>query len=186
MRWSWQAVRNSRVTCRCPDGILKASISMDFLRTNSHRLQGDEIPEEKFISARGRHVVVIGGGDTGSDCIGTSTRHGAASVTSSRFAQTTGKRGQSTDLAQLAKTNCAPQSSQEEGCTRMWSVATKEFLNDGQVMSERSDASSRLEEGRGGHWKMSEIEGSEFELKADLVTLAMGFVHPVHKGMLES
>ncbi|MBA1330874.1 glutamate synthase, partial [Candidatus Endoriftia persephone str. Guaymas] len=55
--------------------------AMDFLRTNSRRVQGDQIPEDEFISAEGKHVVVIGGGDTGSDCIGTSNRHGAASVT---------------------------------------------------------------------------------------------------------
>jgi glutamate synthase (NADPH/NADH) small chain len=60
------------------DGVYFA---LEFLQTNSHRVQGDEIPEEDFISAKGKHVVVIGGGDTGSDCIGTSTRHGALSVT---------------------------------------------------------------------------------------------------------
>ena len=160
--------------------------AMDFLRTNSHRLQGDEIPEEQFISARGRHVVVIGGGDTGSDCIGTSTRHGAASVTQLEILPKPPEKEDKALTWPNWPNKLRTSSSQEEGCTRMWSVATKEFLNDGQG-NVRKIRCVKVDwkKDEAGNWKMSEVEGSEFELKADLVTLAMGFVHPVHKGMLE-
>ena len=160
--------------------------AMDFLRTNSHRVQGDDIPEEQFISAKGKHVVVIGGGDTGSDCIGTSTRHGAASVTQIEILPRPPEKEDKGLIWPDWPNKLRTSSSQEEGCERMWSVATKEFLDDGQgnvrkikcvkVDWQKDDA---------GNWQMSEVDGSEFELNADLITLAMGFVHPVHKGMLE-
>jgi glutamate synthase (NADPH/NADH) small chain len=159
---------------------------MDFLRTNSHRVQGDKIPEEDFISASGKHVVVIGGGDTGSDCIGTSNRHGAVSVTQleimPRPPEKEDKGTTWPDWANKMRTS----TSQEEGCDRMWCVATKEFIDDGNgsVKAVRC-VKVEWDQDEQGNWKMSEVEGSEFELKADLITLAMGFVHPVHEGMLQ-
>ncbi len=160
--------------------------AMDFLRNNSRRVQGDTFHDSEFISATGKHVVVIGGGDTGSDCIGTSIRHGALSVTQleilPRPPEKENKGATWPDWPNKMRTS----SSQEEGCERMWCVATKEFVSDdeGNVKAVKC-IKVEWDKDEEGNWKMSEVEGSEFELKADLVTLAMGFVHPVHEGMLE-
>lgn len=160
--------------------------AMDFLRTNSHRVQGDDIPDEEFISAKDKHVVVIGGGDTGSDCIGTSTRHGAASVTQIEIMPKPPEKENKSVVWPNWPNKMRTSSSQEEGCERMWSIVSKEFVgNDqGQVTAVKC-AKVEWTQDESGQWSMSEVEGSEFELKADLVTLAMGFVHPVHEGMLE-
>jgi glutamate synthase (NADPH/NADH) small chain len=160
--------------------------AMDFLRANSKVVQGVAGAEAGLISARNKNVVVIGGGDTGSDCIGTSNRHGAASVTQIEILDKPPVREDKAltwpDWPHKLRTS----TSQEEGCERLWNVATKAFIDDGQgnlkglkchlVSWDKDDQ---------GRWQMSEVEGSEFELKADLLTLAMGFVHPVHQGMLE-
>ncbi|MBL7004783.1 MAG: glutamate synthase subunit beta [Gammaproteobacteria bacterium] len=160
--------------------------AMDFLRANSKVVQKRPGAEENLISAEGKHVVVIGGGDTGSDCIGTSNRHGATSVTQIEILPKPPEKEDKASTWPDWPNKLRTSSSQEEGCERMWSVATKEFVDDGKgnvkavrcikVEWNKDDA---------GNWQMSEVEGSEFELKADLVTLAMGFVHPVREGMLE-
>ncbi len=160
--------------------------AMDFLRSNSRRVQGDEVPPDEFISATDKHVVVIGGGDTGSDCIGTSTRHGAASITQLEILPQPPEKEDKLLTWPYWPNKMRTSSSQEEGCERMWSVATKEFLgdDDGHVRAVRC-IKVEWDKDDQGRWQMREVEGSEFELKADLVTLAMGFVHPVHEGMLE-
>ncbi|WP_177420871.1 glutamate synthase subunit beta [endosymbiont of Lamellibrachia barhami] len=158
--------------------------AMDFLRRNSHRVQGDQV--EDFISAEGKHVVVIGGGDTGSDCVGTSVRHGALSVTQVELMpQPPEKEDKGTtwpDWPSKMRTS----TSQEEGCERMWSVASKEFIDDGNGnLAGVKCIKVAWNQDENGRWQMSEVEGSEFEIKAELVTLAMGFVHPVHEGMID-
>ncbi|MES9955481.1 MAG: glutamate synthase subunit beta [Sedimenticola sp.] len=159
--------------------------AMDFLRTNSRRVQGDVIPEEEFISAEGKHVLVIGGGDTGSDCIGTSNRHGAVSVTQIEIMPQPPEQEEKGTTWPYWPNKMRTSTSQEEGCERMWCVATKEFLDDGNGNVTGARCVKVEWENVDGSWKMNEVEGSEFELKADLVTLAMGFVHPVHEGMLK-
>ena len=160
--------------------------AMDFLRANSKVVQGRPGAEESLISAAGKHVVVIGGGDTGSDCIGTSNRHGALSVTQIEIMPQPPEKEDKATTWPNWPNKMRTSSSQEEGCERMWSVATKEFIDDGKgnVKAVRCIKVEWSQDEKGG-WKMSEVAGSEFELKADLVTLAMGFVHPVHSGMLE-
>ncbi len=159
--------------------------AMDFLRTNSHRVQGDDIPEEDFISAAGKHVVVIGGGDTGSDCIGTSNRHGASSITQIEIMPQPPEKENKASTWPYWPNKMRTSTSQEEGCERMWSVATKSFEDDGQGNVKAVNCIKvAWNQDDDGNWQMSEIEGSEFQLKADLVTLAMGFIHPVHEGML--
>ncbi|WP_031432338.1 glutamate synthase subunit beta [Methylomarinum vadi] len=160
--------------------------AMDFLRANSKRVQGIHVPDAEFISAENKRVVVIGGGDTGSDCIGTSNRHGAKSVTQLEILPKPPEREEKGLTWPHWPNRLRTSSSQEEGCDRMWSVATKSFVGDDagnlrllnciKVEWQRDDA---------GNWRMSEIAGSEFSLEADLVLLAMGFVHPVHEGMLQ-
>lgn len=159
--------------------------AMDFLRTNSRRVQGDDIPVEDFISAEGKNVVVIGGGDTGSDCIGTSTRHGALSVTQLEILPKPPER-ENKDLTWPNWPNkLRTSSSHEEGCERMWSVTSKKFLGENGKLTGVVCAKVEWNQDESGNWQMSEVEGSEFELKAELATLAMGFLHPVHEGMLQ-
>jgi glutamate synthase (NADPH/NADH) small chain len=161
--------------------------AMDFLRANSKVVQGRPGAKENLISAAGKHVLVIGGGDTGSDCIGTSNRHGAASVTQIEIMpQPPEKEDKATTWPEWPN-KMRTSSSQEEGCERMWSVATKEFIGDG-AGNLKAVRCCKVEWHRDdeGKWVMLEVDGSEFELKADLVTLAMGFMHPVHEGMLEA
>jgi glutamate synthase (NADPH) small chain len=145
--------------------------AMEFLALQNRRVAGD--PEVRELRATDKHVVIIGGGDTGSDCVGTSNRHGAASVTQFELLP----------MPPDADTNPVwpywPQrlrtsSSHEEGVQRDWAVATKRF--EGKNGKVEKLIAVRIE------WKdgaMQEVPGSEFEIKADLVLLAMGFVSPV-------
>ena len=161
--------------------------AMEFLRKNTAWVQGDVIADAPEINAQGKHVLVIGGGDTGSDCIGTSNRHGAASVTQIEIMPQPPER-ENKDLVWPDWPNkMRTSSSQEEGCERMWSVMTKRFVDDGNG-NVQAAVCVKVEWAQNdkGDWKMSEVSGSEFEIKADLVTLAMGFVHPVKEGMLDS
>lgn len=160
--------------------------AMDFLRANSRRVQGDVILDDAFISAAGKHVVVIGGGDTGSDCIGTSNRQGAASVTQLEIMPKPPEKPDKLTVWPYWPNRLRTSSSQEEGCERMFSVATKAFIGrDGGLGAIRCVKVDWRRDDKGG-WEMNEVPGSEFELKADLALLAMGFVHPVHEGMLEA
>jgi glutamate synthase (NADPH/NADH) small chain len=166
--------RDLQVSGRDLEGI---HFAMDFLPLQNRRVAGDKsIPE---LWATGKHVVVIGGGDTGSDCVGTSNRQGAQSVT---------------QLELLAKpedpkrnpvwpywpTRLRTSSSHEEGCKREWSVATKEFIGKGGKVTALKAVRLEWKDG-----KMTEVAGSEFTLPADLVLLAMGFVSPM-QSMLEA
>ena len=158
--------------------------AMDFLRTNTRRVQGNVVPDEEFISAQGKNVVVIGGGDTGSDCIGTSLRQGAKSVTQIEILSQPPEKEDKGLTWPNWPHKMRTSSSQEEGCHRMWDVKTVEFVkdNDGKLTAVKciKVAWSMVD----GQWQMKDIEGSEFELKAELVTLAMGFVHPVHEQLI--
>nr|WP_296749784.1 glutamate synthase subunit beta [Thioalkalivibrio sp.] len=159
--------------------------AMDFLTRNSKRVQGLFVPEDEFISAGDKHVLVIGGGDTGSDCIGTSNRHGARSVTQIEILDKPPAKEDKGLTWPEWPNRLRTSSSQEEGCERMWNVATKGFVDDGHgnVRALRY-ALVRWDRDEQGRWQMSEVPGSEGEMKADLVLLAMGFVHPVHEGMI--
>ena len=158
--------------------------AMDFLKSNTKWVQGVH-GEDQVISAKGKHVVVIGGGDTGSDCIGTSTRHGAASVTQIEIMPQPPEKENKALVWPEWPNKMRTSTSQEEGCERMFSVATQSFVNDGEGnLKAVKCVKVEWNQDESGRWQMSEIEGSEFELEADIVTLAMGFVHPVHRGML--
>jgi len=133
------------------------------------------------ISAKGKHVVVIGGGDTGSDCVGTSNRHGATSVTQFELMPMPPEQENKALTWPYWPYKLRTSSSHEEGATRDFAVATKEFISDGKGNVKALKA-VRLEWKDG---KMSEVAGSEFELPADLVLFAMGFTNPVG-GLLEA
>jgi glutamate synthase (NADPH/NADH) small chain len=162
--------------------------AMDFLPQQNKRVAGDPEPvaaPQGTITARGKHVIVIGGGDTGSDCIGTSTRQGAASITQLEILP------KPPDHENKALTwpdwplKLRTSSSQEEGCERDWAVLTKRALgSNGQVEALECVRVEWLQ-GPDGRWAMQEMPDSTFELKADLVLLAMGFLGPRRPGMLE-
>ena len=160
--------------------------AMDFLRANSKVVQGVSGAEKGLIDAKNKNVVVIGGGDTGSDCIGTSNRHGAKSVTQIEILEKPPTKEDKGMTWPNWPHKLRTSSSHEEGCKRMWNVATKEFLGDGDGnLRALKCVLVRWDKDKNNQWKMSEVEDSEFEIKADLVMLAMGFVHPVHQGMIK-
>jgi glutamate synthase (NADPH/NADH) small chain len=150
--------------------------AMDFLSQNNKRVAGDTIPADQAISAKGKHVIVIGGGDTGSDCIGTSIRQGAASVQQLEIMPRPPEQENKPLVWPYWPLKFRTSSSQEEGVERDFAVATKSFAGkDGHVTAQEI---VRLEGGK-------EVAGSAFELKADLVLLAMGFVHPRQDGIVK-
>lgn len=157
--------------------------AMELLTQQTRRVLGDNIPEEAAVLATGRQVVVIGGGDTGSDCIGTSARHGATSITQLEILPKPPEKENKAITWPNWPNKLRTSSSHQEGCQREWSVATKEFR--GENGSLKEILCIRVEwTNQNGRWVMNEIPGSEFILQADLVFLAMGFEHPVHEGML--
>ena len=164
------------------DGI---HFAMDYLPQQNRRVAGDTITE-KEITAKGKHVVILGGGDTGSDCHGTALRQGAVSVSSwELLPKPPADRTDSMPWPywpMILRTS----SSHEEGGLRDWSVNTKRFSgNNGKVETLHA---VRLEFGApdaSGRRPMSEVPGSEFEVKADLVLLALGFLGPQKSGMIE-
>lgn len=146
--------------------------AMEFLPLQNRVDAGDKLSEQ--IMATGKHVVVIGGGDTGSDCVGTSNRHGAVAVTQFEVMPKPPEQENKPLVWPYWPLKLRTSTSHDEGCERDWSVSTKRFEGrDGKV--ERLIA-CRVEFKDG---KMEEVPGSEFEVKADLVLLAMGFVSPV-------
>ncbi|MBZ0125305.1 MAG: glutamate synthase subunit beta [Rhodocyclaceae bacterium] len=151
--------------------------ALEFLIPQNKEVAGDR---KNPISAAGKHVVVIGGGDTGSDCVGTSNRHGAASVTQFELLPQPPKQENGTLTWPYWPLKLRTSSSHEEGCSRDWSIATKEFIGENGKLKALKVVRLEWKDG-----KMSEIPGSEFIVKADLVFLAMGFVSPVG-GVLEA
>ena len=149
--------------------------AMEFLTQGNRRAAGDKVDDKVAISAKDKHVIVIGGGDTGSDCIGTSRRQGAASITQLEILP----RPPDEEFKPLVwpywPLKYRVSSSQEEGVERDFAVGTKAFTGANGVV--KAQQIIRLEHGK-------EVPGSEVELKADLVLLAMGFVHPTHTGLV--
>jgi glutamate synthase (NADPH/NADH) small chain len=148
--------------------------AMDFLPQQNRVNAGDKLKDQ--IKATGKHVVVIGGGDTGSDCVGTSNRHGAATVTQFELMPMPPEHENKPLVWPYWPTKLRTSSSHEEGCERDFAVATKRF--EGKNGKVEKLIACRVEWKDG---KMVEVAGSEFEMKADLVFLAMGFVSPVQQ-----
>jgi len=152
--------------------------AMDFLTKNNKKLAGDILD---IIPAKDKHVIVIGGGDTGSDCVGTSNRHGAKSVTQIEiFAEPPKERDQSTPWPLYPKM-LRTSTSHEEGVQRKWSVNTLGFKSNDKGEVTAIYGNEVKEEGG----KLVSIPGTEFEWPADLVLLAMGFVNPTKGGLLQ-
>jgi glutamate synthase (NADPH/NADH) small chain len=177
--------RDLEVPGRDLDGI---HFAMDFLPQQNKRGAGDS--EERAaphgtITAEGKHVVVIGGGDTGSDCIGTSVRQGAASITQLEILPKPPAREDKAltwpDWPMKLRTS----SSQEEGCERDWSVLTKQAIGQDGHVTALECVRVEWQNNTDGRFVMQEVPHSTFTLKADLVLLAMGFLGPRRAGMIE-
>jgi len=152
--------------------------AMDFLPPQNKVVAGDTIANQTL--ATGKHVVVIGGGDTGSDCVGTSNRHGAATITQFELLPMPPEQENKPMVWPYWPTKLRTSSSHEEGCARDWSVATKRFEGSNGNVEKLIAARVEWKDG-----KITEVPNSEFEIKADLVLLAMGFVSPTQTGLLE-
>ena len=151
--------------------------AMDFLPQQNRRVGQEPIGDIEPITATDKHVVVIGGGDTGSDCIGTSFRQGALSVTQLEIMPMPPEKEDKGMTWPNWPLKLRTSSSQEEGAVRDFSVTTNELIGDNGKVSALKCA--RVDN------NFKPEPDSEFEIKADLVLLAMGFVHPIHKGLLE-
>ncbi|MDX2055855.1 MAG: glutamate synthase subunit beta [Polyangiaceae bacterium] len=152
--------------------------AMDFLEQQNRRVAGETISDAAAILATGKNVVVIGGGDTGSDCIGTSHRQGAKSVTNFEIMPRPPEDRSPLTPWPLWPLMMRTSTSHEEGGTRDFSIATERVSGEGRV----EKLHCVRVEWKGG--KLERIAGTEFEVKADLVLLAMGFIHPEHRGLV--
>jgi glutamate synthase (NADPH/NADH) small chain len=160
-------------------GLKGVHFAMDFLPQQNKVVAGDKVKGQ--ILATGRHVVVIGGGDTGSDCVGTSNRHGAKSVTQFELLPQPPAQENKELTWPYWPAKLRTSSSHEEGVARDWAVTTKRFNDDGKG-NVKSLTAARVEwqkDATTGQMRMVEVPGSEFELPAELVLFAMGFVSPV-------
>ncbi|MEJ2071349.1 MAG: glutamate synthase subunit beta [Syntrophobacterales bacterium] len=160
--------------------------AMVYLPLQNRRCEGDEVPDEEFISAEGKNVVIIGGGDTGADCLGTANRQGAKSVHMLEImpqppAARQWERNPWPEWPQIFRTATA----HEEGVERLFSINTKRFVDDGKGNVKALltvEVEMKMENGRP---KFEEVPGTEKELPAELVLLALGFTGPEKGGLLE-
>jgi len=160
--------------------------AMEFLEQSNRRVAGDQQSEEALILANDKNVLVIGGGDTGSDCVGTSNRQGATSV---RQIELLAKPPKERDplswpnWPMILRTS----SSHEEGVDRDWAILTKSFIGDdqGHVRAAQTVQVAWKKDPKTGRHQLKEIPGTESEIPCELVLLAVGFVHPQQEGMLE-
>jgi glutamate synthase (NADPH/NADH) small chain len=152
---------------------------MDFLTQQNRRVSGKKINEPEFW-ATDKNVVVIGGGDTGSDCVGTSSRHGAKSVTQIEILSKPPKERNENmpwpNWPMILRTS----TSHEEGCERQWAIVTKEFVGDEKGNLKALKIVEIEWEGK----SFKEIAGSEKEIPCELALLALGFLNPQHEGLL--
>jgi glutamate synthase (NADPH) small chain len=158
--------------------------AMEYLAQQNLLNGGLDLFGARAINAHDRNVVVIGGGDTGSDCVGTARRQGARSITQVEILpKPPDSRPQDTPWPYWPRT-MRTSSSHEEGCDRRWSILTKRFEGAEKTVSKVYTCTVEWYQQQ-GQWKFREVPGSEFVLPADLVLLATGFVHVVHDGLVQ-
>lgn len=174
--------RDLPVEGRDLEGIVFA---MDFLPQQNKRCEGDTIDPLVSIEAKDKHVVVLGGGDTGSDCVGTSLRQGAKSVTSIELLERPPEDPSPGAPWPMWRVMYRSSSSHDEGGERKFAILTQSFSGDaGQVKQLHAVEVHFGEPDASGRPVMEEVKGSEFTIDADLVLLAMGFVGPIQQGLL--
>jgi NAD(P)H-dependent glutamate synthase small subunit len=155
--------------------------AMEYLTLQNKINAGDNIPEEKRITAKDKNVVVIGGGDTGSDCVGTARRQGAKSITQVEILPQPPKERTPYNAWPTWPRILYTSTSHEEGCERLWSLSAKEFIGkEGKVNKIKFSKLKWTEPDKFGRSSFEEIPGETLELDADLVLLAMGFLHVEH------
>ncbi|MCO6477112.1 MAG: glutamate synthase subunit beta [Phaeodactylibacter sp.] len=174
--------RDLNIPGRELDGV---HFAMNFLEQNNRRVAGEAIPEEDALMATGKDVLVIGGGDTGADCVGTSNRHKAKSVTQIELlAKPPAERDPYTwpNWPMILRTS----SSHEEGADRRWAILTKEFIGDkkGRLKAVKLVDIEWAKDAKTGRYAFKEVEGAEREIPCQLALLAIGFLHPQFDGML--
>ena len=174
--------RNLPVEGRELDGV---HFAMDFLTQSNRRIAGEIIPEEKKIYAKGKHVLVIGGGDTGSDCVGTSIRQKAASVTQIEILPKPAEKRESNNPWPYWPNTLRTSSSHLEGCERKWSLLTKKLIGENGQVKQAEVVEVAWSKNESGQWVMNEV-GAPQLLEAELVLLSMGFTQPVHNGLLDT
>jgi glutamate synthase (NADPH/NADH) small chain len=159
--------------------------AMTFLTQQNRRLAEEDISAHHPVLATDKRVVVIGGGDTGSDCVGTAIRQGARSVTQLEIMPKPPEQEDKLLVWPDWPLKLRTSTSHEEGCERDWSVSTKAFVGGNGRVEALQLVRVRWEQDEAGRMTLQEVPGSEFEIEADLVLLAMGFVNPVQDDMLE-
>jgi NAD(P)H-dependent glutamate synthase small subunit len=165
-------------------GLDNIHFAMEYLAQQNRINSGEGIDDQKQIHAKDKVVVVIGGGDTGSDCVGTAIRQGARAVHQFEILPKP-PEGQDPGAPwpfwpKILRTS----TSHEEGCSRRWGVMTKRFMGVGERVSQLRGCEVTWTQSR-GKWKMAEVPDSDFQMDADLVLLAMGFLHVVREGLVE-
>ncbi|OGL58396.1 MAG: glutamate synthase [Candidatus Tectomicrobia bacterium RIFCSPLOWO2_02_FULL_70_19] len=158
--------------------------AMEYLPLQNRRCEGDTIAEEKFITAEGKHTVIIGGGDTGADCLGTVHRQGAASVLQLELLPRPPDERASSNPWPLYPQVFRTSSAHEEGGERLYSVSTKKFMGENGRVKKLHLVTVEMKTDN-GRMSFADVPGSDQEFPAELVLLAMGFLGPERKGMLE-
>ncbi len=158
--------------------------AMEFLSQQNDRISGKVIDSQIEINAKNKNVIVIGGGDTGSDCVGTSNRQGAKSIHQLELLSEPPESENKALTWPDWPMKLRKSTSHQEGCDRKWSILTKSFGGENGKINTLNCIEVEWKLNHEGRMEMKEIHGSEFSLKADLVFLAMGFLHPVHEGLI--
>ena len=160
--------------------------AMDFLMQQNKKVAGKQIPENERILARDKNVLVIGAGDTGSDCVGTSIRQKAKSVTQIEILPKPADKREENNPWPYWPNVLRTSSSHLEGCERRWSLNTKRFIGENGKLKQVEVVQVEWKKDASGRFVMSEIEGTTEILNVDLALLSMGFTQPVHLGLLDS
>ena len=175
--------RDLEIEGRDLDGV---HFAMDFLTQQNKVVAGQEVPSEERLLAEGKNVLVIGGGDTGSDCVGTSVRQKAESITQIEILPKPPEKRVDTNPWPYWPDTLRTSSSHKEGCKRRWSLNTKRFIGEDGVLKQVELVQVEWNKDANGRWQMNEVEGTTEIMDVDLVLLSMGFTQPVHSGILEN
>tara|TARA_B100000959_G_scaffold281729_1_gene346481 strand:- start:3932 stop:5431 length:1500 start_codon:yes stop_codon:yes gene_type:complete len=161
--------------------------AMEFLTQQNRKLRGQEFPPEENIDVVNKKVIIIGGGDTGADCLGTSHRQGAANIIQMEIMPRPSETREATNPWPQWPTIFRTSSAHEEGGDRDFNVLTKRFVGDdeGNLKLLECARVEWVKDEETGRFNMNEVPGSEFTIEADAVFLAMGFLHPQHNGLLD-
>ena len=160
--------------------------AMEFLMQQNKVVAGQEIPDHERILAEGKNVLVIGGGDTGSDCVGTSVRQKANSVTQIEILPKPPEKRADNNPWPYWPDTLRTSSSHKEGCNRRWSLNTRRFTGENGRLKQVEIVQVEWTKDAGGRWIMNEVPGTTEILNVELVLLSMGFTQPVHVGLLDS